>query len=53
MNANDPATLALATSAAGYLTTITVLALTALAAPSPHRRRAARDLLALLLNRKP
>ncbi|MGW3077834.1 hypothetical protein [Kitasatospora sp. NPDC001132] len=48
----DPATLALATSAAGYLLTLTALALTAITAPSPARRREARTLLALLLHRR-
>ncbi|MFJ9461476.1 hypothetical protein ACIRST_41205 [Kitasatospora sp. NPDC101447] len=50
--AYDPAALALATSATGYLLTITALALTALTAPNPTRRREARTLLALLLNRR-
>nr|BFD96329.1 hypothetical protein KitaXyl93_76890 [Kitasatospora sp. Xyl93] len=45
----DPAALALVTSATGYLLTLTALALTALTAPSPARRREARTLLALLL----
>ncbi|MGW3045632.1 hypothetical protein ACWC9T_37765 [Kitasatospora sp. NPDC001159] len=53
MPTHDPATLALATTASGYLATITVLALTAIAAPTPARRREARTLLALLLDRKP
>ncbi|MFI9365940.1 hypothetical protein ACIG5E_33550 [Kitasatospora sp. NPDC053057] len=49
---HDPATLALATSAAGYVATVTVLALTAIAAPTTARRREARTILALLLNRR-
>ncbi|WP_224282360.1 hypothetical protein [Streptomyces sp. LS1784] len=53
MPTHAPAILALATRAAGYLATLTVLALTAIAAPTPARRREARTLLALLLNRKP
>ncbi|MFJ9777178.1 hypothetical protein ACIRVF_39090 [Kitasatospora sp. NPDC101157] len=52
MLTHDPAILALATSAAGYLATVTVLALTAIAAPTPTRRREARTIVALLLNRK-
>ncbi|MET9182870.1 hypothetical protein ABZX88_32345 [Kitasatospora aureofaciens] len=52
MPTHDPATLALATSAAGYLATVTVLALTAIAAPTPARRREAGTILALLFNRK-
>ncbi|MFJ8431144.1 hypothetical protein ACIQ9P_07560 [Kitasatospora sp. NPDC094019] len=50
---HDPATLALATSAAGYLLTLATLALTAVAAPSPARRHEARTVLALLLTGRP
>ncbi|WP_159400434.1 hypothetical protein [Streptomyces sp. XY431] len=50
---HDPATLALATSVTGYLLTLAVLAFTALAAPNPARRREARAILGLLLNRRP
>ncbi|MFJ2863991.1 hypothetical protein [Kitasatospora sp. NPDC087314] len=50
--AHDPATIALATSAAGYLLTLTALAITAIAAPTHARRREARTLLTLLLNRR-
>ncbi|MER8103928.1 hypothetical protein [Kitasatospora sp. NPDC094016] len=53
MPTRDPATLALATSAAGYLLTLATLAITAITAPTPARRREARTILALLLNRKP
>ncbi|MEU4118961.1 hypothetical protein AB0F71_31265 [Kitasatospora sp. NPDC028055] len=55
MNATavDPAAIALATSATGYLLTLTALAITAVAAPSPARRREARTVLGLLLKRKP
>ncbi|MFF7459382.1 hypothetical protein [Kitasatospora sp. NPDC008115] len=53
MPTRDPAILALATSAAGYLLTLATLAITAIAAPTPARRREARTTLALLLNRKP
>ncbi|MEV7189707.1 hypothetical protein [Kitasatospora sp. NPDC093102] len=49
----DPAALALATSATGYLLTLTALTFTAITAPNPARRREARTLLALLLNRRP
>ncbi|MET8630287.1 hypothetical protein ABZW30_42385 [Kitasatospora sp. NPDC004669] len=51
--AYDPAAIALATSATGYLLTLTALTLTALTAPNPTRRREARTILALLLNRRP
>ncbi|WP_224279852.1 hypothetical protein [Streptomyces sp. LS1784] len=50
------AALALAASATGCLLTLTALALTALTAltaANPARRREARTLLALLLNRRP
>ncbi|MFI8085355.1 hypothetical protein ACIF6L_31760 [Kitasatospora sp. NPDC086009] len=50
MPVSDPATLALATTAAGYLATITVIAITAAAAPA--RRCEARALLTILLNRR-
>ncbi|MCX4682716.1 hypothetical protein [Kitasatospora purpeofusca] len=53
MPVHDPATLAMATTAAGYLATITAIAITALAAPTPARRREARTLLTILLGRRP
>ncbi|MFF2751354.1 hypothetical protein ACFVVA_38195 [Kitasatospora sp. NPDC058048] len=49
---HDPATIAMAASATGYLLTLTALTLTAITAPNPARRREARTLLALLLNRR-
>ncbi|MFF2751316.1 hypothetical protein ACFVVA_37985 [Kitasatospora sp. NPDC058048] len=39
-------------SATGYLLTLTALTLAAITAPNPARRREARTLLALLLNRR-
>ncbi|WP_181442519.1 hypothetical protein [Streptomyces tateyamensis] len=53
MSVHDPATLALATTATGYIATVTAIALTAVIARDPARRREARVLLTLLLGRRP
>ncbi|WP_371476380.1 hypothetical protein [Kitasatospora sp. NBC_00315] len=52
MPVRDPATFALATTVTGYLGTITAIAITAIAAPTPARRMEARTLLAILLSRR-